>query len=306
MKQERIMVPDHVVKSIVTELMKYEDDPKGKKLKARLSAHSTGQNRHSPYNATNRRQMYKEESIPNAIVPGYNQVTSFENIQKRLKQEMYQQGPSSSSSSASSISTTALEMSPPPGMTQLDMIAPPNAVAPSIDLSTGDASTGDLSSPGPLPEIIQNQHFGEQHMQMIPIPHPDDSSSSGTSSFPHSPQSPHMDVISQEHQLSPQDQAYQIPPEGMSDNQIPQFPAYGMIAAYPFMPPMGPDGKAPYQESYPHGMMPLYRPPYMGMPMPVGSYYPMDTWQQPGQPDQQPMIQPQTTTSAVATDLEAL
>ena len=171
-------------------------------MKTRLSAHATGQTRHSPYNATNRRQIYKEEFIPNTMVPGYNQVTSFVNIQKRLKPEMCQQGPSSSSSSASSISTTALEMSPPPGMPQLDMRVPHNAVAPSIDLSTGDASTGDLSYPGPLPEIIHNQHFGEQQMKVIPIPHPDDNSSSGTPSFSHSPQSPHMDVISQEHQLS--------------------------------------------------------------------------------------------------------
>ena len=216
---------------------KYEDDPKGKRLKVRLSAHATGQNRHSPYNATNRRQMYKEESIPNTMVSGYKQVISFENIQKRLKQEMYQQCPSSSSSSASCISTTALEMSPLPGMTQLDMIAPPNAVAPYIDLSTGDASTGDLSSPGPLPEIIQNQHFGKQQMQMNHIPHPYDSSSSG-------------------------------------------------------ILPMEPDGKAPNQEVYLHGMMLLYRPPYMGMPMHVGSYYPIDNnnWQQPGQPDQQPNV----------------
>ena len=281
-KNERIMVPDHVLQSILDELLKYEDDPKGKKLKARLARASTASNvRHKPYSIPpNRRHNMADLSIPpNALAPGY---TSFEGPRKRpLSGDLYNQGPSSSSSNSSS-SHSSLDLSPTPvvlPVAHLDMTGPPNAIAPNSDIISTDIRPIDLHIREPKTETSSITLSDASS----PTSSSDQDNTEGCNEIKNT--SPcHISVSQQSNEVSvvssTQEQvAQQIQSQYNQQQMQHNFGAtYGMMA-YPFIPPI--DTKSlNYPDSYPQGVLHMYRHPLM--PVAPAPYYTMDhtQWQQ--------------------------
>ena len=255
------MVSDHLIATILRELLSYEDDPKGKKLKRTEKSSTASGNRPSPYNVAkhglhalplSNRRSYREDYVPNQIAPGYNQDTSY-HTPRRIKDEMVYH--SSGSSSASTTSTPGLDISQSHGMTQLDMVAPPNAVAPSVE-SSGDFQSMDASNNNPnfskgCPSTINT---GPSSGSSVPSISPD-----LPNGRPQQNSSPLEAQQQPQTNTSPEEpQSYPIPLASssiMDNHQMPQLQEYDGSIPHSLMSPM-----SVYSDSYSQGPMSVMHP----------------------------------------------
>ena len=126
------MVPVSIMESVLSELVSFENDPKGKKLKAQIERQS---HRSRPYNMSARRGgssgSNKGSPTSGDITPPMLSPQNTSDLSASPIDVFYQQSPEANLPSPTQTSPVQDLV---PSSHQLDMVAPPNTVAPQVQI----------------------------------------------------------------------------------------------------------------------------------------------------------------------------